>query len=227
MSVTKKFKDLRYRLFYGALLRRNHKIISLGNRDTDTGCAWNLCPAGLNSQSVVYSGGVGRDTSFEHALVQQFGCSVVLMDPSPTGLETMALAANQIPQFKFMPVGLTGSRGTLKLAPPKHPDEGSWFQHAGDENTIEVPCEDLATLMQKNGHQQIDLLKIDIEGAEYAVLDGILAKKLPVKQVLVEFHHDILPDIKRRKTVRAILKMIAAGYKLVDQEGANHSFLRP
>jgi FkbM family methyltransferase len=225
MTFVRQFKDLRYQLFYGALLRRNRKIVALGNRDT--GCAWNFCPDNLNGQSIVYSGGVGRDTSFEHGLVQQFGCSVVLMDPSPTGRETMALAANQIPQFKYMPVGLAGNCGTLRLAPPKHPEEGSWFKHASDDNTIEVPCEDLATQMQKNGHRQIDLLKIDIEGAEYEVLDDLLDKRLPVKQVLVEFHHDILPGIKRQKTVRAILKMIAAGYKLLNQEGANHTFFRP
>jgi FkbM family methyltransferase len=225
MSFARRLKDLRYHLFYGALLRHNYKIVSLGSRETS--CAWNFCPDNLNAQSIIYSGGVGRDTTFEHGLVQQFGCSVVLIDPSPTGRETMAFPANQIPQFKFMPVGLAGSCGTLKLAPPKYPEEGSWFKHAGDENTIEVPCEDLATLMQKNGHWQIDLLKIDIEGAEYEVLDCLLEKRLPAKQVLVEFHHDILPGIKRWKTVRAILKMIAAGYKLLDQEGANHTFLRP
>ncbi len=225
MSFIKQFKDLRYRLFYGALLRRNRKIIALGNRETC--CAWNYCPDGLNSQSIVYSGGVGRDTSFERGLVRQFGCSVVLIDPSPTGRETMALPENRIPQFTFLPVALSGGCGTLKLAPPKYPEEGSWFQDAGGADAIEVPCEDLATLMQKNGHQHIDLLKIDIEGAEYAVLDSLLAKRLPVSQVLVEFHHDILPGIKRWKTVRAILKLIAAGYQLVDQEGANHTFLRP
>ncbi|MEI6194095.1 MAG: FkbM family methyltransferase [Verrucomicrobiota bacterium] len=225
MPFTRRLKDLRHHLFYGALLRRNRKIIALGNRDT--GCAWNYCPDDLNSKSIIYSGGVGRDTSFEHGLVRQFGCSVILLDPSPTGAETMALAENRIPQFTFLPVGLAGTCGTLKLAPPEHPEEGSWFKHAGDETTIEVPCKDLATLMLENGHRHIDLLKIDIEGAEYEVMDGLLKKRLPVKQVLVEFHHDILSGIKRRKTVGIILKMIAAGYKLLDQEGANHTFLKP
>jgi FkbM family methyltransferase len=225
MSLIRKFKDLRYHLFYGALLRRNYKLLPLGNRDT--GCCWNFYPDFLNAKSVVYSGGVGRDITFEHGLVAKFGCSVVLLDPSPTGRETMALPANQIPQFKFMPVGLAGSCKTLRLAPPKYPEEGSWFKNDGDGNTIEVPCEDLATLMKKNGHSQIDLLKIDIEGAEYEVLYDLLKRRLPVKQVLVEFHHDILPGIKRRESVLAILKMIGGGYKLLDQYGSNHTFLRP
>jgi FkbM family methyltransferase len=225
MSLIRKFKDLRYHLFYGVLLRRNYKLLTLGNRDNE--CCWNFYPDNLNAKSVVYSGGVGRDITFEHELVAKFGCSVVLLDPSPTGCETMSLPANQIPQFKFIPVGLAGSCKTLKLAPPKYPGEGSWFKSDGGGNTIEVPCEDLVTLMQKNGHSQIDLLKIDIEGAEYEVLYDLLKRRLPVKQVLVEFHHGILPGIKRRESVLAILKMITNGYKLLDQCGSNHSFLRP
>src|SRR5216117_15515 len=95
-------KDLRYRLFYGLLLCRRYPLLELGNRAT--GCSWRFCPNGLTAESIVYSGGVGRDITFEHALVQRFGCSVVLFDPSPTGLQTMSRPENQIPQFRFHPV---------------------------------------------------------------------------------------------------------------------------
>ena len=81
--------------------------------------------------------------------------------------------------------------------------------------------------MKQNGHDRIDLLKIDIEGAEYDVLDHLLSHKLRVKQVLVEFHHNILPGIPRSKSIRYILKMIKAGYKLLNQDGANHTFYHP
>ena len=216
---------MRYRLFYGLLLNRSYKLMMLGNRETE--CNWNFHPNILNSKSVVYCGGVGKDISFEHSLVQKFGCPVVLFDPSPTGLATMALPENQIPQFKFIPVGLAGSCKVLKLSPPKWPEEGSWFKHDGRGEVIEVPCEDLATLMQKNGHEHIDLLKIDIEGAEYEVIDDLLKRRLPVKQVLVEFHHGILPGYKRSETIRAILKMIGSGYKMLDQQGTNHVFFKP
>src|SRR4051794_7732181 len=99
------FRDLRYRLFYAMLLNRRFPLIELGNRDT--GCSWRFCPEGLSSQSIVYSGGVGKDISFEHALVAKFGCNIVLFDPSPTGAETMARPENRVPQFHFHPVGLS------------------------------------------------------------------------------------------------------------------------
>ena len=42
--------------------------------------------------------------------------------------------------------------------------------------------------MKSNGHSHLDLLKIDIEGAEYEVLNYLINKSISVTQILVEFH---------------------------------------
>ena len=224
-TLLERLKFLRYRLFYGALLHRNYNLVEYGNRAV--WCSWFLCPDGLNAGSIVYAGGVGRDISFEHTLKQKFGCSIVLFDPSPTGKATMALPENQIPQFKFHPVALAAQCGTLTFAPPPDQAEGSWFADTTGGATLEVPCVDLPTLMRQNGHTRIDLIKIDIEGAEYGVLDQIVKLKLPIRQILVEFHHTILPGVSRGQTIRALLKLAAAGYHLLKQDGSNHTFLHP
>lgn len=218
-------RNLRYRLFYKALTARGYPLLELGNKSTE--CAWVFCPDGLKETSIVYSGGVGKDISFEHALVKQFGCSVLLLDPSPTGLETMKLPDNQIPQFKFEAIALSGEVGTLKFAPPSCEEEGSWSIQRKDSASFEVPCVNLSTLMRRNKHSSLDLLKIDIEGSEYAVIDDLIKNRLQVKQLLVEFHHGNihLPGIERKDTVRAILKLRSAGYQLINQSGSNHSFI--
>lgn len=219
------FKDLRYKIFYGVFVRRGYPLVALGSPALS--CHWIICPQDLNAQSVVYSGGVGRDITFEHELVSRFGCKVILFDPSPTGLETMAKSENQIPQFNFQPVALAGHCGKLKFAPPKYPEEGSWFFQSGEKATLEVPCMNLSKLMQENSHDHIDLLKIDIEGAEYEVLEDLLQNHLPVKQIAVEFHHGMFPNIRRSQTARLIIRLAVAGYKLLAQDGNNHTFLRP
>lgn len=220
----RKLKDMRHSLFYGALLRRV-PLITLGHRQNL--CAWTLCPDGLDERSIVYSGGIGRDVTFEHGLVKQFGCTVTLFDPSPTGSETMSLSENKIPHFKFRPVGLAGSCSTLRFAPPLRGVEGSWYIQSEAAATIELPCVDLHTLMGQNGDRRIDLLKIDIEGAEYDVIDDMLRRRVPVRQVLVEFHHRNLPHIRRSQTIRAIIKLVAAGYRLINRTGDDHTFLNP
>jgi FkbM family methyltransferase len=218
------FKDLRYKLFYGCLIRRGYNLVSFGSPRYE--CNWLIFPQNLNAKSVIYSGGVGRDITFEHELVGQFGCNVLLFDPSPTGLETMAKTENQILQFKFQPLALAGSCGTLKFTPPQNPEEGSWFTQSDETGTLEVPSKNLSTLMRENGHDHIDFLKIDIEGAEYEVLEDLLRHRLPVKQIAVEFHHGMLPGIRRSQTVRMIIRLVAAGYKLLAQVGNNHTFIR-
>src|SRR5258706_7627100 len=94
----------RRRMFYarhlmicGLLLRRNFALTALGNKSTE--CQWTFCPEGLGANSVVYSGGVGNDITFEHELARQFKCQIYLLDPSPTGVATMKRKENQIPQF--------------------------------------------------------------------------------------------------------------------------------
>ena len=43
--------------------------------------------------------------------------------------------------------------------------------------------------MQRLGHNRIDLLKVDIEGAEYTGLQDLIQERIPVTQILIEFHH--------------------------------------
>ena len=57
-----------------------------------------------------------------------------------------------------------------------------------------------------NGHDSIDLLKIDIEGFEYEVLEDCLEDRIPIKQICVEFH-DFFPEISKAKTKENDLRL--------------------
>jgi FkbM family methyltransferase len=222
MRILPRFlRGLRYRAFYALLINRKFKLVTLG--DQSYGLQWTICPTGLGPESVVYSGGVGEDISFEHELVGQFGCNILLLDPSPTGLKTMERPENQVPQFRFFPMALAARSGKLTLAPPQ--DGLSWFAREDAEATLEVPCWDLQSIMRQQRHTRIDLLKLDIEGCEYEVINAFLEQRIPIRQICVEFHHGVLPNIRRSQTVRSILKLRARGYKLLCQEGGNHTFI--
>jgi FkbM family methyltransferase len=225
MGLNQKFRDARYAVFYGLLLNKSYPLQSLGN--AANGCSWSFCPTGLDQESVVYSGGVGNDITFEHALVKQFGCKVVLLDPSPTGLATMQRPEHQMPEFQFIPAGLAGQNGVLNLAPPQNAEEGSWYSQPAEASKIQVPCHDLTTVMKRNGHTRIDLLKLDIEGSEYGVIDDILSRRIPIRQICVEYHHPYFPGISLTDTVRSVLRLRMRGYKLLCQEGTNHTFFWP
>ena len=48
------------------------------------------------------------------------------------------------------------------------------------------------------GHQQIDVLKMDIEGSEYAIIEDILTSGIPITQILVETHERFFEDGKTK-----------------------------
>lgn len=79
--------------------------------------------------------------------------------------------------------------------------------------------------MQSLGHDRIDLLKMDIEGAEYSVLRDFLSSGVRVGQLLVEFHHR-WPEVGIEKTKKAIRELNQAGYRIfnVSPTGEEYSF---
>jgi hypothetical protein len=85
----------------------------------------------------------------------------------------------------------------------------------------------LATLMRDLGHRSIDVLKMDIEGAEYEVIDDILGSRLQIEQILVEFHHR-LPGVGIDRTRRAVRNLNEAGYRIffASDTGEEYSFIR-
>jgi hypothetical protein len=72
-----------------------------------------------------------------------------------------------------------------------------------------------------------DLIKMDIEGAEYAVLADLLASGLRPRQVLVEFHHR-WREVGVRRTREALALLSRHGYRIVEvaPSGLEYTLLR-
>lgn len=189
-----------------------------------SGSSWHISTAGLNMESVVYSAGVGLDISFERELVERFGIVVELFDPSPTGIKTMQKLENSVHGINFHPVGLAGSSGTFQFGTPKNPREGSYTITTGKESSVDFRCYDLRDLMRQRGNNKVDLLKMDIEGFEYGVIDSIIQNKLDIRQICVEYHH-FMKGIALLKTLRSILKLKSAGYRLIYKTRFDYTFL--
>jgi hypothetical protein len=82
--------------------------------------------------------------------------------------------------------------------------------------------------MKQNRHNYIDLLKMDIEGAEYEVLEDIINAGIPIKQLLIEFHHRF-KEIGIEKTIKTVKNIEKYGYKLVyvnQKTGEEYTFIK-
>jgi hypothetical protein len=80
--------------------------------------------------------------------------------------------------------------------------------------------------MEANSHARLDVLKIDIEGSEYEVLeDWIRRSWFPMDQLLVEFHQRFYQDESRHARVLNGLK--ENGFEAIhDTNGQEITFQR-
>jgi hypothetical protein len=81
--------------------------------------------------------------------------------------------------------------------------------------------------MREFGHTRLDVLKMDIEGAEYDVITDILATGIEVGQLLIEFHHRFA-GVGIERTRQAITALNAAGYRIffTSESGEEYSLIR-
>jgi hypothetical protein len=71
---------------------------------------------------------------------------------------------------------------------------------------------------------KIDVLKIDIEGGEYELIDQLGGFRDRIGQLLIEFHTRLLPDSQKHFTDDAIRKLRDAGYLLFHVSGRGTEF---
>jgi FkbM family methyltransferase len=191
--------------------------------------SWCICPTGLSEGSVVYSFGVGTDISFDLELIRRFGVRVHAFDPTPRAIAWVRCQA--LPEeFVFHDYGIGDHDGKEVFHPPENARFVSYsiFSRGSSETAVvDAQVYRLMTIMKTLGHERVDLLKMDIEGAEYGVLSDFLACDVSVRQLLVEFHH-CWKDVGLRRTREAIRSLNRAGYRIfhVSSRGGEYSFLK-
>ncbi|MEM8863599.1 MAG: FkbM family methyltransferase [Chloroflexota bacterium] len=189
---------------------------------------WDVAIECLYSDAVVYSAGVGLDASFDLELMAQFDLSVYAFDPTPQSISWVE-SADFGPSFRFYPYGIAAFDGKALFNPPRDPAHVSHTilqRESTSHLGFAAPFKRIKTIMSDLGHQRIDLLKLDIEGAEIDVVTDMLKTAVYPAQLLIEFHHQF-PNVGIESTLRAIESLKSAGYKLfaISEHRTEFSFI--
>jgi len=189
--------------------------------DTVKASGWAFIAENLDRNSVIYSRGVGDSIEFDLDLIDRFGVTVYAFDPTPYAKQWVA-NQNLPEHFIFKPWAASGADGILRLYRRVNrsgkPAKAMWTAEggAGDSSDfIDAPAYTVHTIMEKLQHQRVDLLKMDVEGAEYGILEGLQSADHLPKQLLVEFHHRF-PGVGKQRTAACIRMLKALGYKIFD-----------
>jgi FkbM family methyltransferase len=168
----------------------------------------------ISDSAIVYSFGVGWCIKFDIGLINKFGMKIHAFDPTPDSISWIK-RQNTSEKLRFYEFGLADFDGSISLHPNINPKRisHSIYKYSGTiKQTISGSVKRLDTIMGELGHTHIDILKMDIEGAEYQVIKDLKNTNIRPTQILLEFHH-FFNDELLQKTKNAIITMREMGYK--------------
>ncbi|KAL2065662.1 hypothetical protein VTL71DRAFT_3332 [Oculimacula yallundae] len=122
--------------------------------------------------TIIYSFGVNDESTFEAEMLSRIPSAEIFAYDFSVERIGSQIPAGDLARVHFSKFGLG----------------------AADEGSKSPPFFTLKTLMDRNKHTYIDILKIDIEGSEYTALDSFMdacdraGGVMPIGQVMIELH---------------------------------------
>lgn len=185
---------------------------------------WWIPESSAKPGAVAYCAGAGEDITFDLELHAR-GCSVTTFDPTPRAIAHVEANRPEGARFRFVPVGWWTTEAILDFHAPRYPGHVS---HSAvnlhdTASAFAAAVKPVYVLMQELGDDHVDIVKMDIEGAEVPTL-GSLVERGPLPTVLcVEFDQ---PQ-PLRHVVGAVRKLQRAGFALNKIDHWNYTFTRP
>lgn len=121
--------------------------------------------------------------------------TVVAVEPESSNYRLLCRNVVKCGNVKPVQAGLWGRSGKLRI---QDPEAETWgFRVAEDEQQGEIDALSIPDLMKLFGRTSIDVLKIDIEGAEIEVLNESPPWLSSVRMLLVELHDRFRPGCSK------------------------------
>ncbi|MFK8139169.1 MAG: FkbM family methyltransferase [Bdellovibrionales bacterium] len=203
-----------------------HPITPYGNQKN----SYFLDASKLNSDSIIYSCGVGNDISFDLDLIQKKSCKIFAFDPTDSCvnyLKTISLPE----EFIFEQIGVAGSSEIKSFRHLRRKRKTYLAATLLSSDTIDfeveqMQCLSIKDIMKKNSHSHIDVLKMDIEGGEYETLEKMFNDHIFPTQIAFEFHPIALNENRNlsiwspygwKKSQSFVGEILSYGYQIVHQ----------
>jgi FkbM family methyltransferase len=175
--------------------------------------------------------GVGDHPDFAEELAQAFGARCLLVDPTRKHSSLLKAWCDRARGSEYLCAALGATSGHTQFFESRRDVSGSMFTThrniaAGDVDAYDVLVVTLDELVSRVGGR-IDVLKIDVEGAEFEVLNRAPAHALErIGQILVEFHDGTVPEFTRRHRDDAVRRLTAIGFTPIEYNGRDVLFVR-
>lgn len=190
--------------------------------------------------SLMVSAGLGFDTSFDKSLLE-LGFSVIGLDPLIECCDAADSNLRSFEKVKILNKGISTFSGSQQFYEPKVKGHDSWStinaQEVRDTGVVSFDVISTSDLIKENPQitsSELRYLKMDIEGAELAILEESFSEVTNFNFVAVEMDFlSLIPFLEFRKRVRRIrsarrilLKFESNGYALIFKENFNFFWIK-
>ena len=210
--------------------------------------------AKLDSNSIIYSGGVGEDMSFDLKLEDKYNCKIFLIDPTqraikhyeevkqfydikinnfseniqPDYLYNIIDLEPDFDNFTYINKGLYKEKTTLKFYKQNNPNyvSQSLVKNMFSNEYDEVEVDSIKNIMNKYNHSKIDLLKLDIEGSEIDVLNQMLDDQIYPTYLCIEFDLLLKNKDPNQSTEKLVKRLQEFNYNILENKNLNITFER-
>ena len=185
----------------------------------------------LNSNSTVVDVGCANDPDFSIHVINKYNCKCYGVDPTKKHFDALKkIESDYKNKFFHLPFAVANKSGKLIFHESKTNVSGSIMDNHTNIKQDKITSYEVNTINLKELKQMvacngvIDFLKLDLEGAEYDLLENIESSDLDnINQLFIEFHHHCIDSYTLNDTNRLVQKIKNLGFNTftVDQ----HNFL--
>lgn len=150
----------------------------------------------LDSESVVCDVG-GYEGDWAVNIFARHACRVEVFEPLPANADVIERRFARNPRVTLHRYGLGAESGSVVMSAAGDASSTVVQQPAGAE--VEVEIRAVAEVLEGLGVEQVDLMKINIEGAEYDLVQALADSGWigRIRDLQVQFH-DFVPDAHQR-----------------------------
>lgn len=160
---------------------------------------------GLNEQSVIFDLG-GFEGQWASDIYAIYNSNIYVFEPFKLYADKISNRFKKNAKIKVFDFGLGSIDRMDKLAVLS--DSSSIFKQDRNADYVQIRIKEMLSFLDENLVTNIDLLKINIEGAEYDVIEHLISSGFinNIRNIQVQFH-DFVPNAKERMyKIQASLK---------------------
>jgi FkbM family methyltransferase len=203
-------------------------------------------------EDCILCAGAGEDISFDCEMAERNLGKVIILDPTPRAVEhfkSLKSAVNEgrtfyvnrtnipysvgkqaIGRIKYLPIGLIGGKDRKeKFYFPQNEEHVSCsaMNLQDSQEYFEAECYTYKSLLKKLNVPRFKLIKIDIEGMEYEVINSIIKSKVLPDVLCVDFDEtNIALDLEAEARIRNTIELLMNnGMKPIWVEGDSATFV--